>query len=315
MNTEIPFIHEFNFEYGKVERLSPMIRRIVANNPNFFTFYGTNTYILGNGEVALVDPGPDLSEHIEAIREALNGEVITHILVTHSHFDHWPAYKSLQMIYDAKTYGYNPRGDRTLKQNINSADSRSIKNQERFEITGFIPDISILHGDVIEGNGWSIDCVFTPGHASNHMCYQLREEKTLLSGDHIMGWSTSVISPPSGNMENYMNSLNLLLQRDDIYYWPAHGPGIDDPKIFVDSFIAHRNDREQQILNQLKNGVNTIREMVPDMYHNVPEILHPAAERSVLAAIIYMTKRGIITCKGDPSVHSEFFINNAKLKC
>ncbi len=309
MSTEIPFIHDFSFEYGKIERLSPMIRRIVANNPNFFTYFGTNTYILGNGEVALVDPGPDICEHINAIREGLNGEVITHILVTHSHYDHWPAYESLQMIYDAKTYGYNPRKDHTLNQGTNTAESRVLSNQERFEMTGFIPDVSILHGDIIEGKDWSVECVFTPGHASNHMCYQLREEETLLSGDHIMGWSTSVISPPSGNMENYMNSLNLLLDRNDNYYWPAHGPGIDDPKNFVKSFIAHRNEREQQILDQLKKGVNTIQEMVPDMYHNVPEFLHPAAERSVLAAAIYMEKRGILICKGEPSTSSEFFIN------
>ncbi len=305
---KIPFKHEFEFKYGKVERLSPMIRRIVANNPNFFTFYGTNTYILGHGEVALVDPGPDLSEHIDAIRTALKDEVITHILITHSHFDHWPAYESLQMIYDAKTYGYNPR-ERNPDQT--KAGNRSISNQERYEITGFTPDVGILHGDIIKGNGWSIECVFTPGHASNHMCFQLREEKTLLSGDHIMGWSTSVISPPSGNMEAYMNSLTLLLQRDDKYYWPAHGPGIGDPKNFVKSFVAHRNEREQQILDQLKNGANTIREMVPDMYKNVPELLHPAAERSVFAAIIYMAKRGMITCKGEPSAHSEFFIKNS----
>ncbi len=310
MDTGIPFKRHFEFEYGKTDCLSPLIRRITANNPNFFTFYGTNTYILGKGEVALVDPGPDLDDHINAIIQGLDGEIITHILITHTHFDHWPAYRSLQKKFDAKTYGYYPRKNDS-NRDLDSPEARALSNQERFELTGFVPDVSINHGDIIEGNGWSIECVFTPGHASNHMCYQLREESTLLSGDHIMGWSTSVISPPSGNMEDYMNSLELLQRRDDEFYWPAHGPGIDHPKPFVESFIAHRKEREQQIIDQLTKGVHTISKMVPKMYHDVPDFLHPAAERSVLAAIIYMVKRGVITCDGDATVYSEYHLSQA----
>jgi len=309
MTAEIPFVREFNFEYGKADRLSPMIRRVVANNPNYFTFYGTNTYILGNKEVALIDPGPDMPEHIDAIMDGLGDEVITHILVTHSHYDHWPACKSLQAACGAKTYGYFNRKDYKQNREQGSTEARKLSNQERLETGGFIPDISIVHGDVIEGNGWSVECVFTPGHASNHMCYQLREEKTLFSGDHVMGWSTSVISPPSGNMENYMNSLDLLLQRDDVQYWPAHGPGIRNTKNYVESFIAHRKKREQQILDELAKGANTISGMVSDLYSDVPDFLHPAAQRSMLACVIYMIKRGIIACNGDVSVNSELFLN------
>jgi glyoxylase-like metal-dependent hydrolase (beta-lactamase superfamily II) len=308
MTGDIPFIREFKFDYGKVERLSPMIRRVVANNPNYFTFYGTNTYILGNKEVALIDPGPDISEHINAIMDGLGDEVITHILITHTHFDHWPACKSNQAACGAKTYGFTHKGD-TLNRKQGSAETRILSNQERFEITGFIPDISIGHEDVIQGNGWSVECVFTPGHASNHMCFQLREEKTLFSGDHVMGWSTSVISPPSGNMEDYMNSLDLLLQRDDILYWPAHGPGIRDTKNYVKSFIAHRKKREQQILDELAKGANSISGMVSDLYKDVPEVLHPAAQRSMLACVVYLIKRGIIFCDEDVSVDSELFLN------
>ena len=309
MATEIPFIKDFNFEYGKIVNLSPMIRRIVANNPNFFSYFGTNTYILGKGEVALVDPGPDNPEHIDAIVKSLSGEVITHILITHTHLDHWPAYKSLQQKYGAKTYGYfNPK-DRTLSRGLDPTEIAIATNQERYDETGFIPDVHISHGDVIEGNGWSVECVFTPGHASNHMCYQLREENALLSGDHVMGWSTSVISPPSGNMEHYMESLYLLLKRDDGLYWPAHGPGITDTKNYVQSFIEHRKDREQEIIDQLEKGVATIPEMVSHIYRDVPDFLHPAAQRSVLAAIVYMVKRGIITCDGEASADTEFFLN------
>jgi len=309
MTDDIPFVREFKFEYGRIERLGPMIRRVVANNPNYFTFYGTNTYILGNKEVALIDPGPDMPEHVNAIMDGLEDETITHILVTHTHFDHWPACTSIQAACGAKTYGFIHKND-TLNREQESAEVRILANQERFEITGFIPDISIVHGDVILGNGWSVECVFTPGHASNHMCYQLREEKALFSGDHVMGWSTSVISPPSGNMENYMNSLDLLLRRDDIHYWPAHGPGIQDTKNYVKSFIAHRKKREQQILDELEKGPNTISGMVSDLYSDVPEHLHPAAQRSMLACVVYLIKRGIITCNGDVSVDAELFLNH-----
>lgn len=309
MGVEIPFKREFNFEYGKVEQLSPMIRRVVANNPNFFTFYGTNTYLLGRGKVALVDPGPDLAEHIEAIIEGLKGEVITHILITHTHFDHWPGYLALQKAFGAKTYGCDPGGQNRPDSEDKSEEAEDLSNQERFDGTEFTPDVSLGQGDILEGDGWSVECVHTPGHASNHMCFQLREEKALFSGDHVMGWSTSVISPPSGDMEAYMNSLELLLQRDDTCFWPAHGPGIEDPKNFVQSFIAHRLEREQEILDQLEKGVDTVRKMVPHIYRDVPEILYPAAERSTLAAVIYMKKRGVVFCTGEASVSSKLALS------
>lgn len=306
MSTVIPFKHDFNFEYEIIEQVSPMIRRVVARNPNFFTFYGTNTYILGQGEVAVVDPGPDQAEHIDAIIDGLAGEVVTHIFVTHSHFDHWPAYPALQRVYGAKTYGYKPQRN-TLSES--EADINELSNQERFDLTGFTPDVGVSHGETIRGNGWSVECVFTPGHASNHMCYQLREENALLSGDHVMGWSTSVISPPSGDMEAYMNSLTLLLDRNDDCFWPAHGTGIDDPKPFVEAFIAHRQDREDEIINELKKGTDTIRAMVPSIYGDVPGHLYPAAERSTLAAVLFMIKRGVIVCSGEADVTSRLSLS------
>lgn len=301
MDAVIPFKLEFTFEYEKIERVSPMIRRVVARNSNFFTFYGTNTYILGHGNVALIDPGPDQAEHIDAIINGLKGETITHIFITHSHFDHWPAYKALQKEFGARTYGYKP-GENS--QNAEDEDIGDLSNQERFDLTGFAPDVGVSQGDIISGDGWSVECVYTPGHASNHMCYQLREEKALLSGDHVMGWSTSVISPPSGNMEAYMNSLDLLLERDDNCFWPAHGTGVDDPKPFVESFIAHRLEREQEIINELKKGVDSVRKMVPSIYRDVPEHLYPAAERSTLAAVHYMIKKGVISGSSDATVTS-----------
>jgi len=221
--------------------------------------------------------------------------------VTHSHFDHWPACAALQQVYGAKTYGYKPGRPSTSDS---EADISELSNQERFDHTGFEPDIGVAHGEVVSGNGWQVECVFTPGHASNHMSYQLVEEAALLSGDHVMGWSTSVISPPSGNMEAYLNSLELLLDRQDACFWPAHGPGVENPKPFVEAFIAHRRDREQEIIDALRKGMRTIREMVPSIYRDVPQHLYPAAERSTLAAVIFLIKRRLISCSGEPRATS-----------
>ena len=307
MGTEIPFNFEFNIEYGKVEQITPLIRRVVAKNPSPMTFYGTNTYIVGFGEVALIDPGPDLEKHVTAIKEGLKEEVITHILITHYHMDHWPGFKGLKNKVGSKTYGYKPLGSKdphhdALFETIGFEPGLEAKINE----TDFVPDVKVSNGDILEGENWSLECVHTPGHHPSHICYYLREEKTLFTGDHVMGWSTSVISPPSGNMEDYMTSLELLLQMDNEVYWPAHGPCIVDPKPYVRAFISHRKEREEQILDSLSRGIATIDEMVPGMYHNVPKILHPAATRSVFAEIIYLLKQGKVVCDGEVSVNAMY---------
>jgi glyoxylase-like metal-dependent hydrolase (beta-lactamase superfamily II) len=308
MPSIIPFVYHFDYEYGAIKPLSPKIRRITANNPNHFTFRGTNTYIIGKGEVALIDPGPDIDEHITAIINGLKDEVITHIFITHSHFDHWPGCKPIKDKTGAKTFGYfQKNNDAAIRSNPDNLVS-GLNQEERYADTDFVPDISVNHGDIIEGNGWTVECVHTPGHAFNHMCYQLKEEKALFSGDHVMGWSTSVISPPSGDMEAYMNSLEILLDRDDQVLWPAHGPGVNDPKPFIQSFIDHRKNREQQIIDCLKKGINKIKDMVPDMYYDIHKALYPAAERSVLASLIYMEKRGTVICQGQASIDSEYHL-------
>lgn len=308
MKSTIPYNKQFDFAYEQAESISPLIRRIVARNPNFFTFYGTNTYLVGQGEVALIDPGPDDPEHIDAIVKALGGEQLTHILITHTHYDHWPAYRALQDRFDARTYGYEPDRSARFREAQQSEQQRSLKTQEKYEIIGFSPDIGIQDKEIIRGRGWTLECVFTPGHASNHMCYQLNEEQTLFSGDHVMGWSTSVISPPSGNMREYMKSLNLLLERENRLFLPGHGPEIPRPRAFVKTFIQHRNERRQQILDQLKKGVQTIPEMVSDIYREVPTYLHPAAERSTLAAMEYLVELGEVNCDAEPTVHARYYL-------
>ena len=170
----------------------------------------------------------------------------------------------------------------------------------------FEPDITVDPGDLIEGDGWSVECVYTPGHTSNHICYALREEEVLFSGDHVMGWSTSVISPPDGDMKNYMSSLDLLLDRDDAVYWPTHGPAITEPKRHVRAFIAHRREREEQIRQCLAAGTRRIADMVPTMYVGVAKQLYPAAARSVFAAMAYLVERGEVVCDRELTVGAEF---------
>jgi glyoxylase-like metal-dependent hydrolase (beta-lactamase superfamily II) len=297
MAVKIPFNYELDFEYGKVEKLSPLIRRVIARNPSAFSFHGTGTYIIGEGEVAVIDPGPMLDEHIEALMQGLTGETISHILVTHTHSDHSPAARIIKERSGAPTYAYGPHG--SGKQDLDIP----VDGGADFD---FNPDVFVSHGELIKGSGWTMECVYTPGHTSNHMCFQLKEEKALFTGDHVMGWSTSIISPPDGDMTSYMESLELLLNRDDELYWPTHGDCITDPKPFVRSFIEHRLERESQILSALASGQNHIEEMVPGMYTELDKRMYPAAARSVLAAIIRLVDTGKVNCKGNPCLESEF---------
>jgi glyoxylase-like metal-dependent hydrolase (beta-lactamase superfamily II) len=297
MGVQIPFRRELEFEYGQVERVGPRIRRVIAKNPSPFTLYGTGTYILGNDKVAVIDPGPADPQHIQAIFDATRGETVTHILVTHTHTDHSPGCALLKKRIEAPTYAYGPHGAGKLEEGVPVEEGGDMD---------FVPDHQVRHGDVIEGGDWSVECVYTPGHTSNHMCYQLREDKALFTGDHIMGWSTSIISPPDGDMAAYLASLELLLTRDDAVYWPTHGPRIEHPKELVRAFIEHRREREAQILDCVGKGVGRIREMVPIMYTSTPEFMFPAAARSVLAAVEYLVKQGKLVASDGVSLESDY---------
>lgn len=286
MAVKVPFKREFEFEYGVAEELSPLIRRVIAHNPSAFTFHGTGTYIIGRGEVAVVDPGPLDGAHVGALMAALKGEMVTHILITHTHHDHSPAAEPLKQLTGAKTYGFGPHGSGVSEFKIEEGGD-----------TDFKPDVKLEDGDVILGNGWTVDAIHTPGHLSNHVCFGLREENTLFTGDHVMGWSTTVVSPPDGNMSQYMQSLEKLLGFDYDTYWPTHGPAITETKPFVEALIAHRHERMDQIRSCLSNGPMTIPDMVKRMYVDVPVNLHPAAARSVYAHILHMIETGDIATK------------------
>ena len=295
MAVAIPFRREFAFEYGKLEPVAPGIRRIVANNPGPFTFRGTGTYVVGQGDVAVIDPGPDLPEHVDALLASLAGERITHILVTHTHRDHSPAAAAMKAATAAPTYGFGPHGG-----------TRGIPGIEEGGDWDFVPDIVAKDGDQIVGRGWRFEAVHTPGHTSNHLCFALPDQGILFSGDHVMGWSTSVIAPPDGDMAAYMASLDKLLRRGDSVYWPTHGPAITEPKEHVRAFIAHRREREAGVVACLEAGVGRIDAMVERLYVGLNPNLKRAAGRSVLAHLIDLVNRGIVKTDSPPSVDATY---------
>lgn len=295
----IPFVKDLEFAYGAAQRLSPRVRRVIARNPSAFTFHGTGTYIVGSpgkgaGGVAVIDPGPDDDDaHIDALMTALGGETVSHILITHTHRDHSPGAALLKARTGAPTYAYGPH----------PLPKGGIVVEEGGD-HDFQPDHLLEDGSRLQGDGWTMTALYTPGHISNHLCFALEEEQALFSGDHVMGWSTTVISPPDGNMTDYYDSLRKLLPRDDRRYYPTHGAPIDrdttgkSPQHFVEALLAHRMGREIQIVNCLtKDGAMTIPQMVERMYADVPKYLHPAAARSVLAHLIHMAHEGRVTAE------------------
>ena len=296
MAVEIPFRRDFAFEYGKLEPVAPGIRRIVANNPGPFTFRGTGTYVIGQGKVAIIDPGPDLAGHVDALLDALRGETVTHILVTHTHRDHSPSAAAVKQATGAPTYGFGPHAG-------------GVRGEAAVEEGGdwdFAPDIVCKDGDEIAGAGWRFEAVHTPGHTSNHLCFALPDNSILFSGDHVMGWSTSVIAPPDGDMAAYMASLERLLHRDDAVYWPTHGPAITEPKAHVRSFIAHRREREVGIIACLEEGIGRIDGMVERLYVGLNPNLHRAAGRSVLAHLIDLIGREVVKTDGAATIDATY---------
>lgn len=292
---------QFDPHYGEMVEVTPLVRRVVAPNESPFTFKGTGTYVIGRGTVAVIDPGPLDMAHVRAILDGLAGETISHILITHTHSDHSPAAAPLKDATGAPTYGHGPHGS-------GQPAPEGAKMDEGGDMA-FVPDHAIRDGDVIEGNGWTVECVFTPGHTSNHMCFGLHEEKALFTGDHVMGWSTAVIAPPDGDMAHYMASLRKLLERDDEVYYPTHGSPVTKPHSLVRGYIAHRKAREDQILKRLEAGDRRITDMVPLMYAQTDKRLHPAAARSVFAHMKQLAEEGRVQTHGTPSISGEYWLD------
>jgi glyoxylase-like metal-dependent hydrolase (beta-lactamase superfamily II) len=274
--------------HGRAEQVAPGVRRLLAANPSPFTYTGTQTYLVGAGEVAVIDPGPDLPEHLESILAATEGERIAAILCTHTHRDHSPASRPLAEATGAPIIGCAPLA---IEDDGPRADAA-------FDFD-YRPDRVLEDGEALEGKGWALEAVATPGHTSNHLCFALAGTGLLFSGDHVMGWSTTVVSPPDGDMTDYMASLDLLRTRADRVYLPAHGPPVENPDSHVRALIGHRRMREKQILARLEAGEGRIPAIVETMYRDVDPRLHPAAARSVLAHLIDLERRGLVRSEGE----------------
>lgn len=277
-----------SFEYGNCDKISPLIRRIIANNPGPFTFTGTGTYIIGKENLAIIDPGPIDQNHFDAIIKSTKGQTITHILLTHNHNDHSPLAKKIKEETGAKIYFKDLSNDIQTEDQFEEGYDKDIEG-----------DIELSDGDIIETNEWTVEAIHTPGHTSNHICYSLAEEDVLFSGDHVMGWSTTVIVPPDGDMSDYINSLKKLLKRSENNFYPTHGPIIERPKELVTKYIEHRMEREKQITEAIKLGNKKIPDMVKIIYKDVDISLHPAAAMSTLAHLIRMKENNEIAVSGN----------------
>jgi len=288
----IPFVRALDFAYGRCDRVSPRIRRVIAENPGPFTYLGTGTYIVGEGEVAVIDPGPDDPAHLGAILAATAGEQVTEILVTHTHADHSPLARPLAEATGATVRGLPAPG---LDTGFEEADE-----------AGFRPDRTVRDGERIAGPGWTLEAVATPGHASNHVAYALVEENALFCGDHVMGWSTTVVSPPDGDMAAYLASLDKVAARGFATLWPTHGPPVTEVAPFLAAYRRHRLEREGQVLAALLAGRGRIAEMVPALYADVSPRLHPAAAHSLWAHLIKLVREGTVACEGEPGLGSDY---------
>lgn len=289
----IPFVRDFDFAYGRADRLTPLIRRVVANNPGPFTFTGTATFIVGDdqGPLAVIDPGPDDAEHLQALLAAIGDQPVSHILVTHTHRDHSPLAASLAAATGATVVAAGPAPV------YRSQDGEELDAGQDVD---FVPDQTLTDGERIEGAGWTLEAMATPGHASNHLAFALLEENALFSGDHVMGWSTTVVAAPDGDMADYFRSLDRVIAREFRTLWPTHGPQVADPAPFLQAYRAHRLYREAQILAQLHDGPRAISDMVPILYAAVDTRLWPAASLSVEAHLIKLLGEGRVVAQLRP---------------
>ncbi len=322
-----------DFEYGAVAEVAPGVRRVIARNPSKFTYHGTGTYIVGSGDVAVIDPGPLLDSHREALAAALRGERVRAVLVTHCHSDHSPLAAWLAAESGAPTVAFGPHGDDSWDigslpddfgrgaETPGDGPTRDAQDRdgpgastpvvEESIDRDFVPDEVVRTGDrAAEGPGWRITALHTPGHTSNHTCFALESDagRVLFPGDHVMGWSTTVVAPPDGDMAAYLDSLRRVAARRDDLAIPTHGPPIPEPGAYVEALVAHREARERQVLDAVRAGRETIPAIVTDLYADVAVELHRPAGASVLAHLVKLVADGVVVVDGDgrPRLDSTF---------
>ncbi|HEY6258914.1 MAG TPA: MBL fold metallo-hydrolase, partial [Xanthobacteraceae bacterium] len=300
---DIPFDKSFDLPPGRVEEVMPGVRRLLCNNPGPFTFKGTVTYIVGKERLAVIDPGPLDEAHIAALLDAVRAETVTHILVTHTHRDHSPAAARIKAATGAKTFGEGPhRAARPL--HVGETPPLDSSGDRDFQ-----PDVALADGDSVDGPGWGLEAVATPGHTANHMAFALKGSPVLFSGDHVMAWSTPVVAPPDGAMSDYMASLEKLARRPETLYFPGHGGAVRDAHGFVQRYIAHRKAREASILKRLGQSEADIPTLVRAIYIGLDPRLTKAAGLSVLAHLEDLTARGQVATEGTPSIEGRYRIS------
>ncbi len=287
---QLNFKTSMAFAYGEPSPMGPGIARLVAQNPNVFTYKGTNTYLVGSTELAVIDPGPDLSEHRAAILKTAAGRRVRYILITHEHRDHVDGAAALKRETGAVVCAF-PRDPHASRIAAEQSPSGSY-----FVDYDFAPDRQLAAGDVIDGADFKLTAIHTPGHAPDHLCFALEGRRTVFSGDHVMAWNTTVVAPPEGRMADFIASLEILLDRDDDVFLPGHGGRLENPQRTVKAYLLHRRWREQAVLDALSNGADTIRRIVPNIYQGLAANLIPAATLSVAAHVEYLIEKGQVAC-------------------
>jgi glyoxylase-like metal-dependent hydrolase (beta-lactamase superfamily II) len=296
LDKSLPFNKTFDFAPDTVRDVAPGVRAMVANNPGPFTFKGTMSYIVGRGKVAILDPGPDDDAHIAALLNAVRGETVSHIFVTHTHRDHSPAVPKIKAATGAKVYAQGPH---------RPARPLHIGETNRLDASAdmdFRPDIALADGETVSGDGWTLEAVTTPGHTGNHMAFAFKEADLLFAGDHVMGWSTTIVAPPDGAMSDYLASLQKLARRSEPLYLSGHGAPVTDAPRYVQFLIRHRQGREASILHRLGKGAADVPTIVKAVYIGLDPRLVGAAALSVLAHLEDLAARGVIATDGPPSI-------------
>lgn len=287
---------EFQPAYGTAVKVAENVQRLTVNNPSAFTFHGTNSYIVGDHSVAVIDPGPEDEDHFQALMRALDGREVTHIFVSHTHRDHSPLSKRLKAATGAVTVAEGPhRAARPLHEGERNPFAESADSD-------FVPDLALGDNETVTGDGWALTALHTPGHTANHAAFALDRDGIVFSADHVMAWATTIVAPPDGAMSDYMASLDRLLERDDRLFLPGHGGPVNDPAAFMRGLRTHRRMREKAVLTRIKAGDRTIAEMVKVIYRSTDPRLHGAAALSVLAHIEDLIEKGLVETDGPPSL-------------
>ncbi len=296
MSDDIAFDKSFDLVPGQAKEVAPGVRALVANNPGPFTFKGTVSYIVGRGKVAILDPGPDDDAHVAALLDAVRGETVTHIFVTHTHRDHSPAVPKIKAATGATAFAEGPH---RLARPLHIGEARRLDASADM---AFRPDVALADGDIVAGDGWTLEAVTTPGHTANHMAFAFKERDLLFAGDHVMAWSSTIVAPPDGAMSDYMASLHKLTTRSEPLYLSGHGAPVRDAARYVRFLIEHRRGREASILHRLGKGAADIPTIVKVVYIGLDPRLIGAAGLSTLAHLEDLVARGVVATDGPPAI-------------